>query len=371
MSRVPLHIAVDLVFFTGKKGGAETYVRGVFPALAAAHDDLRFVGIGNRELAANPPDWFPGEVVPLPVSGENRVQWALAEAFAVAVKARSIKADLLHCPANFGPSVRLLPTLVSVLDVLPIKHPEWVPGGRAKAVQLLSRASARAATRIHTISDASADDIVALLGRSRSDIDMIHLGADQVEQGKRVERTGRPYVLTGGNRMPHKNHGRLLEAWASIPAAERPKLVITGSHGDDPLAPLVRDLGLEDDVDLHGWVTADELADLYEGASAYVFPTLFEGFGLPVVEAMARGCPVVGSDIPVLREVGGDDMVYVDPYDPASIAAGVRKVVADPALRDALSAAGLKRAAQFTWQRTADAHAEVYRKMVAQKTVAR
>ncbi|WP_433267157.1 glycosyltransferase family 4 protein [Actinosynnema sp. CS-041913] len=360
---MPLHIAVDLVFFTGRKGGSESYVRGMFPAMAAAHDDLRFVGIGNRELAENPPDWFPGEIVPLPVSGENRVTWALAEAFAVAVQARRIKADLLHCPSNFGPSVKLLPTLVSILDVLPIKHPEWVPGGRARGVQLLSRATARAATRIHTISEASADDIVELLGRPRSDIDMIYLGADPVDAPLRGERTGRPYVLAGGNRMPHKNHARLLEAWALIPEAERPRLVVTGSHGDDPLTPLLRRLGLEDDVELRGWVTAEELADLYEGASAFAFPTLFEGFGLPVVEAMVRGCPVIGSDLPVLREVGGDDMVYIDPYDTRSIADAVRRVVSDQALRESLSAAGLKRASLFTWQRTADAHAEVYRAM--------
>ncbi|WP_158850675.1 glycosyltransferase family 4 protein [Saccharothrix deserti] len=360
---MPIRIAVDLVFYTGRKGGTESYARGMFPALAA-HDDLRFVGIGNRELAEQPPDWFPGEIVTLPVSGDNRVAWAAAEMLAVGPRALATGADILHCPSNFGPAVRLLPTVVTVHDILPIRHPEWVPGGRSRGVQALSKASVRAASRIIADSQASADDVHQLLGRPMADIDVIHLGVNPVDALERTrEPAGRPYVLAGGNRMPHKNFDKLLEAWTFIPAAERPKLIITGSHGDDPLRPVVERLGLTDDVELRGWVTADELADLYDRASAYAFPTLFEGFGLPVLEAMARGCPVVGSDIPVLHEVGGDDMAYFDPREPAAIATSVRKVVSDVDLQTAMAAAGLKRAATFTWQRTADATAEVYRRM--------
>jgi glycosyltransferase involved in cell wall biosynthesis len=363
MTDVPLRIAVDLVFFTGRKGGTESYVRGLFPVLAGC-EDLRFVGIGNRELAANPPDWFPGEIVGLPVSGENRAAWAAAVALAVGPRARGLGADLLHCPSNFGPLLRFLPTVVTVHDLLPIRHPEWVPGGRARGVQLLLNATVRAADRIITISQASAADLHRLVGSPMAGVDVIHLGTEPVDPLDRAVQPGpRPYLLTGGNRMPHKNFDRLLEAWTLIPPAERPKLVITGSHGDDPLLPVVARLGLEDDVDLRGWVSADELAGLYDGASAYVFPTLFEGFGLPVLEAMARGCPVIGSDIPVLREVGGGDMVYVDTRDPSAIAAAVRRIMRDTDAQAALAAAGRKRAATFTWQRTAEATAEVYRRL--------
>lgn len=357
MSGVPLRIAVDLVFFTGKKGGTESYARHLFANLAD-HDDLRFIGLGNRELAANPPSWFPGEVVPLRVSGENRAAWAVTEALVVGPRARGLRADVLHCPSNFGPAVRLLPTVVTVHDLLAARHPEWVPGGRAKGVQVLSRATARAADRIITISENSARDIRELLGRT--EVDVIPLGVDPVDPLQRHEPPVRPFVLASGNRMPHKNFPRLVEAWAQIPAAERPKLVITGSHGDDPLRPLVKQLGLTDDVELLGWVTDEELERLYDTASAYAFPTLFEGFGLPVLEAMARGCPVVGSDIPIIREVGGDAMRFFDPHDPASIARTVREVVADPGT---LADAGRKRAALFTWQRTAEATADVYRRL--------
>lgn len=361
MSAATLRIAVDLVFFTGKKGGTESYAKHLFAHLAG-HEDLRFVGIGNRELAANPPSWFPGEVVPLPVSGENRAAWAVAEMLAVGPRARGIRADVLHCPSNFGPAVRLLPTVVTVHDLLAARHPEWVPGGRARGVQALQRATARAANRIITISENSARDIRELLGRS--EVDVIPLGVLPVDPLDRHAPPARPFVLASGNRMPHKNFARLVEAWAQIPLAERPKLVITGSHGDDPLVELVAQLGLAADVELLGWVTDDELDRLYDTASAYAFPTLFEGFGLPVLEAMARGCPVVGSDIPILREVGGDAMRYFDPHDPASIARTVREVVTAPGN---LADAGRKRAALFTWQRTADATADVYRRLADER----
>ncbi|WP_051766886.1 glycosyltransferase family 4 protein [Saccharothrix syringae] len=365
---MPLRIAVDLVYYTGRKGGTESYARGLFQALAA-HDDLRFVGIGNRELAGRAVDWFPGEVVPLPVSGENRAAWAAAVAFAVGPRARSLGADLLHCPTNFAPLVRLLPTVVTVHDVQAIRHPEWVPGGRrqARGVQVLTRAAVRTANRVVVVSHATAADVHELLGRPTADIDVVHNGVDRVVDTAPAAPAGRPYVLTGGNRMPHKNFDRLLEAWALIPAAERPRLVVTGSHGDDPLRPVVERLDLGGDVELREWVSPEELAALYDGASAYAFPTLFEGFGLPVLEAMARGCPVVGSDIPVLREVGGDDMAYFDPRDPAAIAAAVRRVVGDPGARAAMAAAGRRRAATFTWRRSADATAEVYRRVAGSR----
>lgn len=365
MSTRPIHVAVDLLFFTGSKGGTETYARGLFAALAA-HDDLRFVGIGNLELARQAPDWFPGEIVTLPVSGDNRIAWAAAEAIAVGPRARMTGAEILHCPSNFGPSLRMLPTVVTVHDLLMLRHPEWVPGGRARGVAALGRATARAANRIITVSQASADDVHQLLGRPAADIDVIHLGVSPADPLDRATRpSARPYVLTGGNRMPHKNFDRLLDAWRLIPVAQRPKLVVTGGHTDDPLEPLVHRLGLDDDVELLGWVSRAELNSLYDNASAYVFPTLFEGFGLPVLEAMARGCPVIGSDIPVLHEVGGDDMAYFDPRDASAIASVVRWVVGDPDVQARLAKAGRKRVSTFTWQRAADATADVYRKLVA------
>lgn len=358
-----LRVAVELVYFTGRKGGTESYARQLFPAVAAL-PGVELIGIASREFSGARGAWFPGEVVHLPVSGENRVQWAGAVAFAVGPRARLLGADVLHCPANFGPAFRTLPTVVTVHDLLPLKHPEWVPGGRSEGVRRLQLRTIKAAHRLLADSLATAADITAFTGRTPDDVDTVPLGAPAAATAAGERRaSARPFVLAGGNRMPHKNFPRLIEAWSLIPSAERPLLVITGSHGADPLRRDLERLGLVGDVDLRGWVDADELARLYASASGYVFPTLFEGFGLPVLEAMAAGCPVVGSDLPVLHEVGGDAMVYVDPTSAASIADGVRRVAGDPALQRQLRQAGLARAAGHTWDRTAAGTLATYRRV--------
>ncbi|MFJ9314598.1 glycosyltransferase family 4 protein [Pimelobacter simplex] len=369
-----MRVAVELVYFTGRKGGTESYARRLFGALGELPDvGVELVGIAGRELRAAPPSWFPGEVVHLPVAGESRPQWAAAVALAVGPRARALRADLLHCPANFGPALRVLPTVVTVHDLLPLRHPEWVPGGRAAAVRRLQRRTLAVADRIIADSAATAADIEAVGGRAGADVDVVPLGAPpvsaSVSAGVRGPATaGRPFVLAGGNRMPHKNFARLIEAWALIPAGERPLLVVTGSHGADPLVDEVRRHGLAGDVDLRGWVDAAELADLYATASAYVFPTLFEGFGLPVLEAMAAGCPVLASDLPVLHEAGGDAMETFDPASAPGIAAAVRRLVADPARQAELRAAGLQRAAELTWRRTAEQTVASYRRVAAART---
>ncbi|XBB68495.1 glycosyltransferase family 1 protein [Nocardioides sp. WV_118_6] len=360
-----MRVAVELVYFTGRKGGTETYARRLFAALGALPDSgVELVGIAGRELRAAPPDWFPGEIVHLPVSGESRPQWAAGVALAVAPRARALRADLLHCPANFGPALHVLPTVVTVHDLLPLRHPEWVPGGRADAVRRLQRRTIAVADRVIADSAATAADVVALGGRVTADVDVVPLGAPE-PSGVAPPPVPRPFVLAGGNRMPHKNFDRLIEAWSLIPAGERPLLVVTGSHREDPLDAEVRRRGLAGDVDLRGWVDADELAGLYASASAYVFPTRFEGFGLPVLEAMAAGCPVLASELPVLREAGGAAMETFDPTSAPAIATAVRRLVADPARQEALRAAGRARAAEFTWRRTAEATVASYRRTVA------
>jgi glycosyltransferase involved in cell wall biosynthesis len=145
-------------------------------------------------------------------------------------------------------------------------------------------------------------------------------------------------------------------------------LVITGAGpGDDPLTPVVEECGLVDWVDLRGWVDAAELADLRSRARALAFPTLAEGFGLPVLEAMVIGLPVIASDLPVLREVGGDAAVWFDPRDPASIAAALRTVATDPEAMLRASQAGLAQAAGFSWRRVAEETLDVFRAALADR----
>ena len=361
----PLRVGVDLLYLTGRKGGTETYARNLYRELAEVAPDLEFHGLLNRESGGQAPDWFPGPVTQLPVSGEQRLWWAAGEAALVGPVARARRLDVLHCPANFGPVVRLLPTVVTVHDLLSYRHPE-IAGKLARGVSLLSGRAARAATRVLTDSAASAADIREFLGLPDSVIDVVPLAAAPApaQSAAAAAPAARPTVLTTGNRLPHKNQAGLLHAWAAMPAGQRPLLAVTGgpASGPDPLQPLVDQLGLTDDVELLGWITADELEALYARADLYVCPSLFEGFGLPLLEAMHRRCAVIASDIPVLREVGGQAARYVDTTSAPDLARAVTDLLADPAERARLVREGSERAASFSWRKTAEATAESFRR---------
>ncbi|MEH3088059.1 MAG: glycosyltransferase family 1 protein [Microbacterium arborescens] len=345
-------VLVDLLFFTGKQGGTETVAREVYSRLAN-RPGWEFVGLASRELAAAGADWFPGRLVDSGLACDNRPQWAWGELFGVARAARDAGADLIHAPANFGPPRPGAPMVLTLHDVLAFKRPEFLPS-RAGVIPtrfLISRA-ARAASHIITVSETAKSDILDVTGRPASDVSVVHPGSS----GAAVRASGAPRsgLFSLGNRMPHKNFPRLIEAFSLIPQEERPRLVISGSHADDPLVAEVERRGLHDWVDLRGWLSRDEVEDLYASSAAVVFPTLFEGFGLPVLEGMERGCPVICSDIPVLREVGGTAATYFDPLDAGSIASTIRACLADDGQRARMAARGLDRASSFTWDATAE-----------------
>ncbi|GAA1059536.1 glycosyltransferase family 4 protein [Agromyces bracchium] len=349
-------ILVDLLFHTGRKGGMESYVRELYPRLGELRPDLELVGLASTELVEAGAPWFPGELVASGRSGEDRVAWARGELLDVARRAARLDADLVHAPANLGPIRTRTPMVLTVHDLLPFRHPEYVPGPYAPVLRWMIRGAARAARRVLTVSDATAGDLTALFGVDRTRIDVVPLASGApVGEGGRAADTARSddLVLAIGNRMPHKNFVALLEAVALLPVERRPRVVVTGSHDDDPLAPEVRRLGLEDRVRLERWVSADELERLYAEAALFAFPTRFEGFGLPLIESMARGVPVVASDLPVLREVGGEAARWVDPDDRAGLARAIDALLGDRAERERMSRAGLARAAGFSWERTA------------------
>lgn len=351
-------VLVDLLFFTGKQGGTETVAREIYSRLAD-RPGWEFVGYASRELVAAGADWFPGRLINSGLQCDKRPQWAWGELFGVSRAARSADADLIHAPANFGPPRPSVPMILTLHDVLAFKRPEFLPSKIGVIpTKLLIGGAARAASHIVTVSEAARADILEVTGRSADDVTVVHPGGSGVRDDSSPQpRSG---LFSLGNRMPHKNFPRLLEALALIPETSRPVLTISGSHGDDPLRAVAADLGIEKWVDLRGWLTKDEVENLYRSSAAVVFPTLFEGFGLPVLEGMERGCPVICSDIPVLREVGADAVRYFDPTDPAAIAAQIERTLADPAALEEMSADGLERAQKFTWDAAAEGMLEVF-----------
>jgi glycosyltransferase involved in cell wall biosynthesis len=211
------------------------------------------------------------------------------------------------------------------------------------------RPGCRKAFRVLTVSEYSRQRIVTWAG---IDPDRVINVGNGVDERYCVDVTpyqpGFPYLLNVGNRKAHKNEVRVLEAFARANIDPAIHLIFTG-HANDALLALSRRLGVEDRVVFAGRVAEAELPQLYRGALMLVFPSLYEGFGLPVIEAMACGAPVLTANTTSLPEVAGNAALLVDPLSVEQIAAGVERLCVDDVLRDALRQKGLKRAAQFSW----------------------
>ena len=357
-------VLVDLLFYTGTRGGMESYVRQVYSRTSAVMDEVTFVGLASKELAAIGAPWFPGRLIDSGISSGNATRWALGEIFVTARVASRVKASLIHSPANIGPIFSRVPVILTIQDILSYRHPEYFSAVSGAILRWLIRAAAKNARRVLTISSGSATDISAYLKISPANVTIIPLAGSSSKDPAPAITDSRaaypPMILSGGNRLPHKNFENLVRALAIIPRDRRPRLVITGGSTPDPLQLLVEALDLGEWVDLRGWIPADELADLYAEATVYVFPTQFEGFGLPVIEAMARGCPVICSDIPVLRDVAGDAAIFVDTLDPTALSAEIMALLTDPKRLSETRTKGISQAKKFSWEQTAQKTMQVF-----------
>ena len=367
-----MRILVDLLGYTGGRGGTETYVRELLPRLAGFMPDVEFVALTGRSGAAAVARFFPGRVDMIRWVGADRATWALGEILAVGRRARRARAELVWSPANFGPLSRgAVPRVVSIHDV--IYHE--VPGTgiarlpRSITAWLMDRA-AKTADRVLTVSDAAAAAISHHLGLAADRITVVHNGtapSRRIADPEPALRslgldTERPLLLSAGNRMPHKNFAGLLAAIATIEPGLRPRTVVVGGGEHDPLAETVAALGLESDVVLPGWVSDEQLGALYAAATVYACPSLTEGFGLPVVDALGAGCLVVANDVPVLREVGGEHAFYADARSPQQFGREISRVLElEAGEREERRTAGRAWAERFTWDASALGVADVLR----------
>ena len=348
-------ILVNLLQSTGTKGGIEVYVRELYTQLGRMEPEHEFVGYASTELATSGAPWFPGEVINSGISGENRFTWAFGELFRVSRAARRVRADLIHGPAMFAPLRSSIPVIVTFHDLLYFSHPELMQTRLfTRPVRWMERRAARTSSRVITISEYSASMIRRHFHYPADRIDVIPLaGRDNTLGRARFGPRADDLFLSIGQRSPYKDFETVVRAWALIPESTRPRLVITGSHGQDPLLPLVEQLGLGPWVQLKSWIDTEELVELFGTATALIDSTLATGFSMPTLEAMSVGLPVLLADTEVFREVGGDAAEYFGAGDPASLALAVQELSAQPARRIALAARGEARAANYSWERVA------------------
>ncbi|QEC46256.1 glycosyltransferase family 4 protein [Baekduia soli] len=372
------HIGLDLLYLApGDTGGMETYARALVPLLPAAWPQARFTVFVGRELAAEwrTRPWHPQiGLVALPVSSSTRIVRTAAQQTVVAGAALRARVDLLHSLGNIAPLAGPRRRVVTIHDLIYRHHPETTTGVLAAGVAALVPAVARRATRIVADSQATAADLAELGGVDPGKVDVVPLGpgaptgAEPLAEGPLRAALGLgdlPLVLSVSARRPHKNLARLIEAMALVPGAA---LVLPGypTPFDDELCAVARRAGVADRVHLCGWIDAVQLEGLYAAARCLAFPSLVEGFGLPVLEAMVRGVPVACSGRSALPEVAGDAALLFDPESVDSIAGAVRQLVGDAALRARLMTRGHAQAARFSWQRTARETVAAQRRALAQ-----
>lgn len=294
----------------------------------------------------------------------------------------SEKVDLLHSPYFASPLIPNIPTVVTIHDVIPMILPNYRQAAHVKVYMKLVSAAARGANAILTVSETSKKDIVRVLGIPSERIHVTYNATDSslrpvcdstaIEWVRDSHGIAGDYLLYFGGFDQRKNVERILLAYrAARGDFHNPcQLVLAGSMNlvghplyPDP-RPMILRLGLEGQVIVTGRISEEEKPALYSAARAFVFPSLYEGFGMPVLEAMACGTPVITSDTSSLPEVAGDAALLIDPTSVEAIAEAMVRVVNDAGLRDELHGKGLLRASQFSWEASAIKTLEVYRQVI-------
>jgi glycosyltransferase involved in cell wall biosynthesis len=367
------HVAINAHLLSAQAGyrsaGVHQYIYHLLRHLGQADDRLRYtLLLGGNSV---PPDVDFTSIQSRWPTGRPaaRVVW---EQLAQPRVLRQIGADLVHGPVFVGPLLAPCPVVVTIHDLSFIRFPDLFRPANRLYLTLLTRLSARRARRLIAVSSHAAAETTRLLGVPPEQIDVVYHGVDPAfrplpddEVAAFRHRRGLPerFALFVGTLEPRKNLVRLVEAFDRI-RNDQASLVLVGGKGwlYDELFATVEALGLSKVVTFAGYVTDDELPLWYNAATALAYPSVYEGFGLPVLEAQACGTPVLTSNASSLPEAAGDAGLMVDPYDTDALAAGLHRLLTDESLQCELRERGLVHARQFSWPRTARETAGVYRR---------
>ncbi len=379
------HVGLNVLYLVpGAVGGSEIYAHELIGALGRARPEMRFtvfcgVEAGPSLRSAGWPSNVSVRV--LPVRCAVKPARIAFEVGVLPVVARRAGVDLLHSLGTTAPPVVVgMPSVVTILDLIYEAYPDTFPWASRVGLRALVGPAARHAARVITISEAVKRDVVEILRVPADRVDPVLLGhgmrfsgepTAEAELRSRFGLGEDRIVLCVSAAMVHKNLARLLEAFAVLGLPDV-RLVLVGHAGRelDGLRERARELGVDDRVVFTGWISAADLEGLYGLAACCAYPSLYEGFGMPVLEAMARGVPLACSDATSLPEVAGDAALLFDPHDAGAVADAIRQILTDPALASSLRKRGRARAATFTWARCADGVVGTYARVVHHSTCA-
>ncbi len=356
----PLRIGVNALYLIpGGVGGTEIYLRCLLAAMAEIDPVNRYLVFTNRETG---PDLVPkgANFLALPqpvraVSRPARISW---EQSGLPLAALRRGLDVLFNPGFTAPLFCACPQVTVFHDLQHVRHPEYFRWFDLPFWRFFLFWSAHVSRLVLADSDATAADLFRFYRLPESKVRVVPLGVDPVFFDLARRRRPEPFLLAVSTLHPHKNLDGLLRAFARF-RRDHPefRLVITGMHGffSRALHELAGSLGLAGAVDFPGWIPRQDLYDLYARARAFVYPSLFEGFGLPVLEALAAGIPTACTSIDPVSAIAGSAALKFDPRDADSILEAIGRITLDEALRRRLSADGPIRASEFSWKATAKA----------------
>lgn len=370
-----MKITLNAHLLSSRKGyrtaGIHGYIYNTLANLAAAApSDWRFEAL----VSADSPHAFDGITVRrAPFATESpprRVLWEqIVQPFSLG------SPDLYHALAFVAPVVpRSAPTVVTIYDLSFVHYPHVLSPARRAYLRAFTAHTCRRASRVIGISHSTARDVIETFGIAPDKVDVAHAGTDfdlyrplppaQIAAFRAANNLPPDFWLFLGTLEPRKNLPTLLRAYARLPQDTRPLLVLGGGKGWDyaPIFDAIRDLDLESDVRTPGFIPADDLTLWYNAASMFVYPSVYEGFGIPPLEAMACGTPVIVSDVSSLPEVvEGSDGLRVPPHDVDAWEAALRQALDDSAWRERAAQTGRQAAQRFTWMNTAQQTVSSYR----------
>jgi alpha-1,3-rhamnosyl/mannosyltransferase len=367
-----MRIGVNLMFIVpGHVGASEPYAINLLRAMSDSEHE--FVVFGIRGLSeAHPFVARRGEVVEVPWSSGQQGLRIAAENSWLAVEARRRRLDLVHHWSGTAPFIRTVPSAVTIHDIQVFHYPE---NFAALKRFWLQHAVPRSASRCELVvvpSEFVKEDLEKALGIPRDRISVVRLGSEgllgeEMSGGELVRRRfglEEPFFFYPARAYPHKNHLLLLAAFA--PLAQQTQLIFTGAPWvhDERIREEIERRGLSGRARHLGHVTRRDLGGLYRAATALVYPSRFEGFGAPILEAMSVGCPVISSNAASLTEVASGAGLLLDPDDAEGWTEAMRRVFESSDLRMELSENGLRRAGEFSWEKSARIQMSAYEAMI-------